>query len=223
VDAPTHHPSESSPVAQSWGRAAAGLLLRVAKLVAAAVLGMALLIFGLVWLIEGISDRRPISAAAGGLALAALVITCVYVMLRSRQAAKADLAASQAKLRAGLRTCWSCRMDFEEAAAPRTPKPWHHTAAAVAVALPLIAAGALGIWALGLSSFDSFKAAIILLAGVGVLGYAIKSSRNFYVRCPKCGRACGSVEDAPRGFPVELVRTGGGQGPPSTGPAAPES
>src|SRR5437764_7420493 len=121
-------PSEANPAELPLGRAAVRLLRRLAKLVAVAVVGMALMILGGVWLIQGILDHRPLSAVAGGLLLAGLIGAFLTVTARSRRQVRAGVATYDARLRAGLRTCTKCRIEFEEATAPTTTRPWQHTA-----------------------------------------------------------------------------------------------
>src|SRR5258706_15307215 len=122
------------------------MIARFAKLIAAAILGLALFIFGIVWLIEGLSDRKPLPIIAGGLAIGSLVAGFFHVIARSRRQAGAAIAASEEKLRAGLRTCPRCVTDFAEATAPKTPQPWYLTAIGITLSLIPLGIGALVLW-----------------------------------------------------------------------------
>jgi hypothetical protein len=95
-----------------------------------------------------------------------------------------------AKLRAGQRTCRSCKIDFAEATSLKTRQAWYHTATGVALSLIPIGVGGIGLWALGFSSDHSIKLVLILIVGVAFLFYAFQGRRRLYVRCPQGGRSC---------------------------------
>jgi hypothetical protein len=208
---PIEHGPGATP--RNAGNRVGRFIVRVTKLTTIAIVGVVVLGFGIAWLVDGLSSHQVLPTVAGAVAIGCVVTGFVYTLRRSSREANAAIAATAAKLQAGLRTCWKCKMDFEEATAPRTPKPWHHTAIAIAFSLVPIIFGGLVLWALHFSgvgfggrvhSLDySIKALFILLIGTGFLFQAIKDARRLYVRCPKCGRACGSIDAAKRGFAVE--------------------
>lgn len=172
-------------------------LLHFARLIAVSILGLALLIFGIVWLIEGISDHKPLPILAGSLALAIVVSAFFYSLSRSRQQAATENTTSGELLRKGIRKCWRCNTEFEIASAPKSPIPWYVTAIGVILSLVPISSGALGFWAFGLASFNAVKSGFCLVFGIAFLLYVMKSAGDRRVRCPACGRWCGTTRPTP--------------------------
>jgi len=171
-------------------------LLRIALLT---ILGLSLLILGMVWLVVGIGSRQPLSIAGGVLSMAILSGWIIRVMLRSRREARRQTELVMAKLRAGQRTCGSCKIDFDEATSLKTPETWYHIAIGVTLSLISICLGGIGLWALGFSSDYSIKLLFILIVGVAFLFFALKGRSRLYVRCPKCRRSCGWTYATPGG------------------------
>ena len=70
------------------------ILLHFARLIAVSILGLALLIFGIVWLIKGISDHKPLPILAGSLALAvvATAFLCAFALAAAGGYRKRHLA-----------------------------------------------------------------------------------------------------------------------------------
>jgi hypothetical protein len=171
--------------------AAASGILRLLKLVVFTILGFALLILGMVWLVVGIESRRPLSIAGGAFCIATLSGWVIRAMLRSRREARGYTELVTTKLQAGQRTCASCKLDFDEATSLKAPEAWYHIAIGVILSLIPIGLGGIGLWALGLSSAHSIKLLFILIVGVAGLFFALKGRSRLYVRCPKCQRSCG--------------------------------
>jgi 4-amino-4-deoxy-L-arabinose transferase-like glycosyltransferase len=172
---------------------AAGGIVRLLKMVVFTVLGFALLILGLVWLVVGIGSRQPLPIAGGASCLAVLAGWFIAVTRRSRREARSQTEVATAKLAAGQRTCASCKIDFDEATSLKTPQAWVHTAIGVVLSLIPISLGGVGLWALGFSSTHSIKLLFVLVLGIAFLSSALKGKNRLYVRCPKCGRSCGGV------------------------------
>ncbi len=179
------------------------VLIHFARLITVSVLGLAILIFGIVWLIEGISDHKTIPMLAGGLALATLITAFFYTLARSKRQVSAAAAITEEKVRAGIRTCGRCTTEFEEAAAPTTPKPWYLTALGVAVAALLMGAAGIGLWAVGFTSQLSVKLYFFLLFGIALLIQSVKGASRLQLHCPACNRVCGTVAGKSRGFPIK--------------------
>jgi hypothetical protein len=173
--------------------------LRLLKLVVFTLLGFALLILGLVWLVDGIASGQPFSIVGGALVLGILAGWIVRVMQRSRRESRSQAELTAVKLRAGVRTCGFCKLDFDEATSFKTPEAWYHTAIGVTLSLIPICLGGIGLWALGFSSDHSLKLLLILSVGVAFLFFALNGRRRLYVRCPKCGRSCGWTHAATGG------------------------
>jgi hypothetical protein len=180
------------------GAAASGIL-RLLKIVVLTALGFVLLILGLVWLVVGIGSQLPLSIAGGILCLVILSGWVIRAMLRSGREARSQTELVTEKLRAGQRTCGSCKIDFDEATSLKTPEAWYHIAIGVILSLIPIGVGGVGLWALGFSSVHSIKLLFILIVGVAFLFFALKGRARLYVRCPKCRRSCGWAYTRPGG------------------------
>lgn len=166
-------------------------ILRLLKIVVLTIIGFALLILGIIWLVDGIGSKQPLSIGGGVFAIALLTGWVIRAMLRSRQEARTQNDLVAAKLRAGQRTCRFCKIDFDETTSLKTPEAWYHIAIGVGLSLVPICWGGIGLWALGLSSEHSIKLLFILIVGIAFLFFALKGRSRQYVRCPKCGRSCG--------------------------------
>ena len=210
-----NNPSSLHGKPPSRGSRAKRILLRYVKLLSVTLLGLVSIGFGIAWLIDGI-PRAPLTILAGTLAAGWPIVGYVRAVRRSGREAAAEREVTHAKSRAGLLTCRRCQIDFDVASAPTTPQPRYQLPLLVIISLLPIGFGLVmlvmlwlfdtGTTPLGERLFTSAKLLLIAAMGLVILFTAIASRNWLVVRCPTCGRACGTTKAPPRrGFPVVPV------------------
>jgi hypothetical protein len=193
VTSQTQDPVQLKPDSSAVQALARGVL-RLLKIVGFTVVGFALLVAGIIWLVEGITSEQPLSIGGGALAITVLAGWVLRTILRSRREARSQIDQAEAKRISGQWTCAACTIDFAEATSVKTPEAWYHTAIGVTLALIPIGMGSVGLWALGFSSDHSIKLFFLVIVSVALLFLALKGRSRLYVRCPKCGRSCGWID-----------------------------
>ncbi|MEZ0263674.1 MAG: hypothetical protein ACAI43_03025 [Phycisphaerae bacterium] len=183
-------------------------------LVFGTIAGLILFGFGMYWLIVGVAGGNFISLIAGLVVLGGLVAFGVRALRRSARMAQGERAGVEAREAAGMRRCPRCVTDFVLATAPTEPRPWWHLGATVAAGVLMTAAAGVviaGLWVFDLGGADwsvrrgeyTVKLGLMFFAGLVVVAEAVRGRDRRRVRCPACGRACGTVAPpAARGFPV---------------------